>query len=89
MSSAVPEKMDPQAKFEFTFSLDSNLRVHPPYNPDLILPPVTFGFSKLIEQLAGRKFTELQDLSKMVRHFRVERVARTARNLCGQLRDVV
>ena len=47
MSSAVPEKKKKwirnQDKIDFTFSLDSNLGVHSPYNPDLILPPVPFG----------------------------------------------
>ena len=45
-SSAVPEQkwIHSQDKFDFTFSLDSNLGVHSPDNPDLILLPVTFGF---------------------------------------------
>ena len=86
---------------DLTFSLDSNLVVHPPYNPDLIFPPVTFGFfSELKERLAGRKFTRVQDLSKAVRHFRDQRytsfgvpvcssdVAEAARNVCDQWRDV-
>ena len=54
--------------------IESNLGVHPPYNPDLNLSPVIFGFfSKLKEQrLAGQKFTRVQDLSKPVRHFRAQ-----------------
>ena len=44
MSSAVPEKwIHSQDKIDLTFSLDSNLGVHSPYDPDCILPPVTFG----------------------------------------------
>ena len=44
-SSAVPEqkRIHGQDKFDFTFSLDSNLGVHSPYNPDFIVPPATFG----------------------------------------------
>ena len=46
MSSAVPEKTDPQSyqdKFDFTLSLGSNLGEHSPYNPDLTLYLVPFS----------------------------------------------
>ena len=39
--------------------------MHPPYNPDLILPPVTLGiFSSKLKELAGRQFAKVQDISK-------------------------
>ena len=75
MSSAVPEKwIHSQDRFNLTFSLYSNLGVHPPYNPYLILRPVTCGlFSKLKERLGARKLTRVRDLSTAIRHFRAER----------------
>ena len=65
-----------QEKFDFTFSLDSNLGgKSPPYNLNLILPIVTFGslfFSKLKEWLVGLKFTSVRDFSKAIRYFRAQ-----------------
>ena len=45
LSSAVSGGKKPEgstAKYYFTCSLDSNVVMHPPYNPDFTLPPVTF-----------------------------------------------
>ena len=88
--SAAVTPPDPTASlsgpFDFTFSLDSNLGVHSPYNPDLSLPAVTFGFfffSKLKVRLARRTFTKVQDLSKAVRHFRAQRYTRFSIPICS------
>ena len=95
----LPEKMDPQpGQIWLHFHWVQTLGDHSPYNPNLILSPVIFG---LKERLAGWKFTRVQDLSKAIPHFRVQRytcfcvpicssdVAEVARNLCGQWKDVL
>ena len=101
-------KLNPQPwQNRFTFYIFTRFKylgVHSPYNPDLILPPKTFGFfSKLKERLAGRVHQSPGPLKNRT-SFQCSTlyeatcfgvpicsafVAQAASNLCGQWRDVL
>ena len=92
-----------QDKIDFKFENDSNVGVHPPYNPDFILPPCPFWLLNKTEGAAGRTdfYQGSRTSQKAARHFRAQRYiyllrcinmffgyAEAARNECGQWRDV-
>ena len=88
MSSAVPEKMDPQPgqnRFDiftrFELELEGAFKLFF-YNPDLMLSPGTWLFSTLKERLTGRKFTP-PNLSKAVGHFRAQCYAYSGVPICS------